>query len=363
MGMLLDFLTVPFLAVFAVVTSVEDWRTGRIRNKWVAAALIYCAAALLTEGFYLSTGGASISTDYLVALGVNAAISAAFVVACWLANLLSAADAKLVFAYSFLVPLSWYRGVLFPQFPAFALMFNAVLPLALYYAGYAVLAMLRSGKGLSILGALRSSLRPLKLIELLLFVTGFSWAVGIFLAKVAHESGAVLMLTTLVVLYWVASRLPPWLLLAISGGATAGRIAMEGAGMLSWPLLSGLLAMYAFIVVVFIVLLGVSSFAYAEKVSVSSLRPGMIVLEDIRHKADGGCTVVKAHRKAEGKELVAHRSNGLTKEEIFWLQALAADGRLPLAELTVAQSVPFAPFMAMGVLLTALAGVELVLLA
>ena len=361
MGMLLDFLTVPFLAVFALATSIEDWRTGRIRNKWVVAALIYCAAALLAEGIYLSTGGAAISTDYLAAFAVNAGIAAAFVIACWLANLLSAADAKLVFAYSFLVPLSWYRGVLFSRFPAFALVFNAVLPLALYYAGYAVLAMLRSRRGLSLLGALRRYLNPVRLIELFLFVTGFSWAAGLFLAEVVHESGPVLMLSTIIVLYWVASRLPQWLLLAVSGGATAGRIVMEGAAMLSWPVLSGLLVMYAFIVAVFIVLLGVSSFAYSEKVSISSLRPGMIVLEDICHTADGRCAI-KAPGKAEGKMLVAHRSNGLTNEEIFWLQGLAAEGRLPLAELTVAQSVPFAPFMAMGVLLTAAVGVEIVLL-
>src|SRR3989338_7078164 len=128
MPLLLDFLMVPFIAVFAFVTSYEDVRCGRIRNRWIAAAMVYPLAALIAQAVYLALTGGKLNPGYLSSFGLNAALSLAAGVAFWFANILTAADAKLFFAYSVAVPLHWYRRVLFPVFPGFSILSNAVLP-------------------------------------------------------------------------------------------------------------------------------------------------------------------------------------------------------------------------------------------
>jgi len=80
---------------------------------------------------------------------------------------------------------------------------------------------------------------------------------------------------------------------------------------------------------------------FSETVPVARLLEGMIPAEDIA--------------------LVTHRSEGMSADEVALLKKLAKQGKLP-KKLRICHSLPFAPFMAVGVFLAVLLGGNVLLL-
>ena len=335
MPVLLDFLSVPFLAIFALVTSYEDARFGRIRNKWIVAAMAYAVAALVAQVLFLVATGAGFNPGYILSFAINALLSVSLGVILWLAKLWTAADAKLFFAYACAVPLHWYRRVLFPSFPGLSLLVTAVLPLAVFYGAAAAIRLVRGRDAQPLRSALRQGLEPRKHAGMLLFIFGFSWLVNWVLVSVIREGGLLMLISGMLFLFWLCNRYLSRWLLHLSALASVARLALDAQSLLSPGFLLQFLAMYLFVAVVFILLLNVSRTAFCEFVPADRLREGMIPAEDV-----GGA---------------AHSSEGLSAEEVGRLKAFGKDVR-------IWQSLPFAPFMAAGVLLASLSGGDLLLL-
>lgn len=334
MVVLLDFLAVPFLLVFMAVTSYEDAYFGRIRNKWILACLLYAVAAPLVQVLFLLASAREANFAYFSVFAGNALAAALLGIALWLGHLWSAADTKLFFAYSLAVPLHWYRNVLFPGFPALSLLVNAVLPLAAFYLVVMAWKLLRA-PDVGLLGALRDGLEPGKHAELLLFLFGFSWLAGKALVFALPEGNSLMLIAVMFLLYWLARRsLGAWML-RLSAVAAVLRLMIDSQGVLAPGFLQEFLAMYLLIALGFVVLLNMSSAAFSEVVPAARLHEGMIPAEAI-----GG---------------IAHRSEGLSADEVRHLKALGKQVR-------ICQSIPFAPFMALGVVLAALLGGDVLLL-
>ena len=335
MVVLLDFLAVPFLLVFTIVTSFEDARFGKIRNKWVLAAVLYGFLALLVQVLFLLVTGDQVNLDYLQVFVTNALAAALLGIALWLGHLWTAADAKLFFAYTLAVPLHWYRTSLFSGFPALALLINTVLPLAVFYGGVILWKLLFGPDAMALRKALLEGLRFHRHAELLLFLFGFSWLVSKVLVFILPEAGLLVLIAGMFLFYWVARRLLGVWVLRLSAFMSLLRLVLDAQAVLSPDFLLQFIVMYLFIAVVFVVLLNLSSAAFSEAVPVAGLMVGMIPAEDIA--------------------LVAHRSEGMSAVEVALLKRLAKLGKLP-KKLRICHSVPFAPFMAAGVVLALLLG-------
>lgn len=335
MVVLLDFLAVPFLLVFAIVTSLEDARFGRIRNKWIVAATLFAIAALIVQVLFLLVTGGEVNLAYFSVFASNALAAALFGIALWLGHLWTAADAKLFFVYTLAVPLHWYRNALFPGFPAFSLLVNAVLPLTAFYCVVIVRKLLRGSDAAVLRTSLLEGLTFRKHAELLLFLFGFSWLISKALVFVLPEAGLLVIIALMLLLYWVARRYLGVWVLRLSAFMSVLRLVLDAQAVLSAGFLSQFVIMYLFIAVVFVVLLNMSSVVFSETVPVARLKEGMI--------------------PAENLEGIAHRSEGLTADEVKRLKKLRKD-------VHICQSMPFAPFMALGVLLAVLLGGNLLLL-
>lgn len=141
---ILDLATLPALALLCAVTSVEDVRTGKIRNKWIALALLWGAAAyaalslarLYLPGFACAAvantlfDGSWTRLLWMTALNSAAALVCGFLI--FHLGYWSAGDAKLFFAISLLLPLKYYFNHFLPVFPSFGLFLNVITVAALY---------------------------------------------------------------------------------------------------------------------------------------------------------------------------------------------------------------------------------------
>ncbi len=145
MSLLLDIVLLPLIFFIGLVTSYEDIKYGKIRNKWIVLGLgwglvvfllcfiWYFIASPVTKLYYsevmrLPTDSFgpiyTFNLSFLLESLLNflSAVVAGF--ALWRFNSWAAGDAKLFIVYSLLIPLFHYQRSYMPVFPSFVLLVN-----------------------------------------------------------------------------------------------------------------------------------------------------------------------------------------------------------------------------------------------
>jgi len=151
----LSVLFIPPILFIGLVTSYEDFKLGKIRNKWILFGLYYGLAVYLlllvwnfvaepVTYFYYDhfTGinpenGYVFTVNYLYFIKViyNSILALFIGFALWKFGKFSAGDAKLFFVFAFLLPLSFYWQSYFSLFPSFVLLINIFVFVLLYIIG------------------------------------------------------------------------------------------------------------------------------------------------------------------------------------------------------------------------------------
>lgn len=114
---LLLFLAIIFIGI---ITSYEDIKTGKIRNKWIVLGLII---GLLLNIKYIVFERVGFGIIFL-----NLFISVLVAYFLWTFKLWSAGDGKLFIVYALLIPIMRYKVAYFKYFPSFSLLINIFLP-------------------------------------------------------------------------------------------------------------------------------------------------------------------------------------------------------------------------------------------
>lgn len=171
--MILDVLFLPFVFFIGLVTSYQDMRYGKVRNKWILWGSGWAAAVLLVLAFWsliaepvthfyyfriLKWEPAStvfVFTVPLIYIGrtfLNALTALLVGFLLWRFNVWAAGDAKLFFVYALLIPLNYYWKSYFHFFPSFVLLVNIFMPVFFYLLARAVFHHLKSikNKGMSL---------------------------------------------------------------------------------------------------------------------------------------------------------------------------------------------------------------------
>lgn len=151
--MIFNILFLPLVFFIGLVTSYEDIKYGKVRNKWIILGLgwgllilvfffiWYFVASPLTRYYYFeiqnlpdnsSASVFTVSLGYLGRVALNAIIAFAVAILMWRSDAWAAGDAKLFAVYSLLIPLEYYWKSYLPYFPSFVLLINIFIPIFLY---------------------------------------------------------------------------------------------------------------------------------------------------------------------------------------------------------------------------------------
>jgi Flp pilus assembly protein protease CpaA len=129
----LDYLFLPMIFLIGLITSYQDFRYGKIKNKWIILGLAWGLGIYL---FFLVWGLISepiISFSYIFKVFINSFIALIIGYLLWYFNLWSAGDAKLFALFAFLLPLEYYWRTALPYFPSFVLLINIFIPVLVFY--------------------------------------------------------------------------------------------------------------------------------------------------------------------------------------------------------------------------------------
>ena len=129
------------LAAFFIgsVTTYEDVRVGKIKNKWILLGLMIGVTAYL---IYLIIGALSLESIFKIYLNAGLALLFGYII--WYFDWWSAGDAKLFFIFALLLPMEYYWRTELPYFPSFVILVNTFIPLLIYLFVQSVIFSLKS---------------------------------------------------------------------------------------------------------------------------------------------------------------------------------------------------------------------------
>jgi len=161
----LDLFFLPAILIFGIITSYEDIKYGKIRNKYILFAFFYSILAYFIVLISYKALNIPLNYSYFADLIINLlfAVVAGFLF--WNFKLWSAADGKLFIAYAVLIPLTFYSNFYTNYFPSLALLINSFIPYILFSF---FLFLVKSR-------VIWKELRKTKKVEFLMLFLSFFW--------------------------------------------------------------------------------------------------------------------------------------------------------------------------------------------
>ncbi|MFH0861301.1 MAG: prepilin peptidase [Candidatus Altiarchaeota archaeon] len=308
------------ISVIGVITSISDIRHGKIRNKHLAPMLL---VGLLLN--YIL----SIDSHAFFVYSINVIMSSLVGFSLWELRLWSAGDGKLFIVYSALLPLASYKVGFVSLFPSFTLLFNTFL-LGLFFMLYKFfIETSYSQKEL----AVRNALNFKAFLTALLFLLGLMWFSRILFEFSGLEGNILLSLFFTYLLLSVFSRMQSLNLTHLSAAFVIARIILANEGIRSLAVDALLLSP---IILAMQVIYSVSFIVSTRRVRISDLKLGMI----------------PAKNKESEVYLLEPGIGGLSEDDIRRLRRLSDDNKLSFDSILVHVSLPFAPLIFAGALLT-----------
>ena len=333
----------PMILFLGIVTSYEDIKYCKIRNKWIFLAILY---SIIVNIILFSMN--SFDTNYLIKFSINCLLSLIVGFVIWHLNLWTAGDAKLFFAFTALIPL--YK----PHSYFFFLTFlsNTFVPIAIFFLLYAVFKTSYRTK----LFNFKKTFNLKAMFNLVIFIFGFVWLVKLIFNLLKLRSNIVLSLIAIFLIYYFIERILKFEAFYISLLLSIARLVFDNS-VYSFKFVREFLILILLFLIIRIFLFSMSSEFFSKQVKFRELKEGMIPAETIfqfkgRHfkKPKIFSFFDAARAKNPGKPLFNSHAKGLSKKEINYLKSIQK--KLPFGTLRIQSTIPFAQFLFLGALLT-----------
>ena len=174
---LYDMFLLAGLFFIGALTSYEDMKEGKIRNKWVVVGLLYSLAVTLAFVADSFVRQKAFPIAFLSGYFLNIFLIFVLGIILWKLSFWTAADAKLATSYAALLPLPLYSGEV-PYAPFTIVLLNTFI---VAFASLFI-ALMISTTTKEKTSAIKHAINPKSLFDSALFVFGFSWVAKLLLA-------------------------------------------------------------------------------------------------------------------------------------------------------------------------------------
>lgn len=339
----------PTILALGIVTSYEDVKEGKIRNKYVVAGLV---VSITIHTILLLSG--IIEWKYMGMMAVQLLAALFIGVAIWITGLWSPGDAKLFAIFASLTPLTVHINV-DANFPPLALLTNTVLPIFAYLV---VILLVKTNTKQKLL-ITKKIMKPGVIINILLSVFALGWLTNIILTYFGITTNYLLSMTGIVILAAALRKIAKEktnLLLAI---LAAIRIALDYRNLTTIDFLAHFLIITLSYSLVRLFLTGLSE-AYTEEVSIYRLKEGMTLAEAItKQGTKTGMPKRIWQMDFDDAGFFLKTRDGLSRKDIERIKRAHREGRLHFNSIRIQQTLSFAPFLFAGTMITILLGENL----
>jgi hypothetical protein len=353
--MLIYFL--PAIMLLGLITSYEDIKIGKIKNKYIFSAIVYTFVVYMLLMWFLSLKG-GLRLDYLIDLIVNClfAIMVGFML--WRGGTWTTGDGKLFIAYAFLVPLTEYSNGYFPFFPSMILLINSFVPFLVY-------ALVR----LTIFTTIKQKIKSIKEIELkeigILILSLFptSWVSReiflMFNIPSNFFTHIFVIMILMILIRWLFPKNDNVIIIM-----SLVRLLLDHKYLFTFEFLEKFLLLILTFVILRFFFLSLSFEVFTKKVFIEKLKEGDIIAENIYFDKSSNKYIKKksfqfgifsSKDRVVGDPIIKLEPEGLIKSELKKIIELKKQKKISFKKLMIQKTLPFAPFMFGGVLITILA--------
>ncbi|MFH1511193.1 MAG: prepilin peptidase [Candidatus Woesearchaeota archaeon] len=310
----------PGIIGLGIITSYEDIRYGKIRNKWVVAAIVLAIAAHIL----LRSPAMQVLANFLFACIIGFFL--------WFTRVWTAGDGKLFIAFAALLP------IMDSSLYSLDLLINIFL---LSLAIILIVAIPRMK--LTRISRVLDGLRPSVLIRPAVCVFSLYWIVSLALKPLHAGPWMIGVLTLAILIFLKPARYGHVFKLMVA--VCFLRLLFDR----SVCTLPGILHFFL-LLVAYRAIFAVSASSIwdsSQDINASKLKPGMSLAETVGVSRSSKSRFSKKPRGLfDFGGFINEESEGLTKEQIGRLRATG------FKTFKISESVPFAPFMFLGALAT-----------
>ncbi|MCG2718331.1 MAG: hypothetical protein L6408_05795 [Nanoarchaeota archaeon] len=341
----------PVILALGILTSYTDIKHGKVKNKHLFFALLYGIIAY-TIIIFINLGYVRI--DYFTELTINCTFALVVGFIIWYVGLWTAGDAKLFFTYSFLIPLSTYRYGYVPYFSSTNILINTLIPMFLFLL--AVLLFKTSLRQKAYF--FKNAFKPKRVLQLVIFLFAFGWIITLLFCLFKIPPDYFLMILILFIFMTLLEKVVSINIFKIVIVISILRFALDRS-IYSIEFLYWFLFMVLMFVILRFFVISMGFHIFTKEVDIALLQKGMIPAEGVykekdRYKKQAFRFYTLLNYLSEKTKkrdyLFESTSEGLTEKDVKKLKNL--EKKLGFEHLRVQQTIPFAPYMFLGVLLT-----------
>lgn len=361
----------PAIIALGIITSYEDIKFGKIRNKWIILALTYAVITycILITYHYLTAG---LNQHYLIELLTNTLFAVAVGFGAWYLGIWTAGDGKLFIAFSALIPLSVYTVGYQAWIPSITLLINIFISASLIMFVFMIFKVRPKDIKKVFTSFFKEFFQPKQLLESVIYLFAIFWIMQILLSLIGLGTNYILRLILTIVIFTAIQKKLGNKALYIMLALSLLRFIMDKS-VYSWSFLADLLILVFVWRFIKSLLTGsISKLAqeiFTKDIKVNELKQGMILSEIIQKKEKltkqelndlkrlpdteiikykGDYIIKKPKSSIEFDNFIDEEAEGITKKQIYKIKDIG------FAKIRVSQTIPFAPFIFLGVLLTIL---------
>lgn len=328
----------PTILALGIITSYEDIKEGKIRNKYICTAF---SLGIIIHFILLYSG--IIDLRYAGISFVFVIISIIIGVLIWLMNWWGAGDTKLFITYNLLIPITQYNNLSTP-IHSVELITNMIIPIFLFLVIYLFIKSTKKHKSI----AMKKTFNIKNLIVVLLLVFSISWIIHEIFQYFSIPQNYLLNLLLIILIYRGFERIFEDKIIYLFIILSVVRLFLRYDQLITETFLINFFVLTAGYLLASTFLQHLGDF-YKDPVKIDNLKEGFILAETIAE--DGSRSSGRIMKKVAF--LVAD-SGGLCKEEVFELKKRYKQGRLKFETVMIRQKIRLAPFMFLGVLVTVL---------
>jgi len=342
------YLLLPAIFGVGIVTSHEDIKAGKIRNVWVAIGLLY-SISVVSVLFVAAFWSGTLNYSYVFDFFANLLVVFFFSFIVWYIGLWSPGDAKIFIVYSAMIPLSIYKFGYIAFFPSSIILINTFVPLLLFYFFKIMQKTSFEEKVVSI----KKSLNPKLILSFIFFALGFAWLNGLFSFIFGIRLDFFSGLFVLGIVYLLIEKLLPNRIFEIGTLLTIFRLIFDYGNLFTFDFLYSFISIFTLCFLVRFLVIDLSSKAFSSPINIEDLKSGMMPAEKIikeRGKYKKDHSVKTFFNLGKNRNFI--HGHILSEGDVKMLRRLHSNGDIKEHTIRIHQTIPFAPFIFLGVLIT-----------
>ncbi|MEM4266547.1 MAG: hypothetical protein QW404_00630 [Candidatus Nanoarchaeia archaeon] len=345
--MLLWFL--PAILFLGLISSYTDIKQGKIKNKHILIALIYAVVVYL---IIISLSTTQVRVSYFLELIVMGILTLIVGFVIWYIGLWTAGDAKLFFAYSMLIPLSVYKYMHIPYFDSFNILINTFVPISFFLF---IALLLRTSLRKKFF-FLKEALKPKIVLTLAVSLFALSWCIESLFNIVNLETNYFITIPLLFLVIMLLGKFGLKNFIYIIVPLSVIRLIFDNS-IYSFSFVKEFVLILLLFIFLRFFIIRMGFYLLTKEVDIKMLHPGMIPAELVY--LDGNkykkskimlFTIFDYLQFGFKKNYLFNPTEPLSNDDVIKLKKL--EKKLGFEHLRVQQTVPFAPFLFLGVLLT-----------